>query len=309
MTRLLTEHARNRTRQESIDHLDQLLRQLRTFVTPLRTFLEEALGIGNAQIVRNAGCGLDSDRFGEPKESITLKDNTTLLDKISRSTINSKFDTGTVRKFAPNGLIRGLVLPGAVRATLAKGLPSGEEEVDQELVDYIVFQSRNLFAICLNHYLGKSSLLKAMVLFKKNSMSDADLPLEWIKAPAPVNKVDDDNYDENDRNKSSQNSLSVEDTTFSTTLTQKYDSKLHEIDPEEEIWGFPRRQSFIETEQWVFLAPVFSTVGNTVDLMNSSVLPFSVRDNGINGEGCGNVSRIEIQKGHLKDPDNLVRIF
>lgn len=301
MIPLLTERTRNRTKQESIDNLDQLVRHLRRFVAPLRTFLEDALGLGNAHIVRMAGCGLDPARFGKPREEITTKDNPNLLEKISESLIDSKFDTGPVRKFAPNGLIRGLVLPNAVRDTLAKGLSSGQE-VDQDLVDYVVFRARKLFAICIKLHLEKSRLSKAMILFKENSISDDDLPLEETKLPPPVLKVEDDGDkqdDEDDWDKSSRKSLGAEDTTVSFTSTKKFDPKLLEMDPE-------RKRCFIESEQWVFLTPVFSTKNDTQDLKQSSVLPFPRRDEVTEEGGFGIISRIEIQEGHIDDPDELV---
>lgn len=284
MISLLTGRARNRTKQDSIDHLDQLSRQLRTFVAPLRTFLEDALYLGNAQIVRKAAYRLDPHRFGRMEEN-DMKDNISLLDKITLGLVNSQFDTGAVRKFAPNGLIRGLIVPDDVRATLAEGLPSGQKEVDQDLVDYIVFRARNLFAICLKQYLEDSSLLKAMVLFKENSISDADLPLEQKETRPPP----------------------TEDTNFSSTSTREFVPKLLEIDPNQEIWKYSRRQPFIETEQWAFLAPVFSTKDDNQDLKQSCVLPFRTRGKENAGGGFGIVSRIEIQEGHIKDPDNLVR--
>ncbi|KAL1868947.1 hypothetical protein Daus18300_005783 [Diaporthe australafricana] len=304
----LIEKATEKTRQGSIDHLDQLSRQLLTFVTPLRTFLllEETLDLDNPRIVRTAASRLDPHRLGGFKGN-GMKDNTSLPEQISRCLIQSHFDPGAQRRFAPNGKIKGLIVSHDVRATLAKGLPSVHKEVGQDLFDYIVFEARNLFAICLEQNLEKHSLLKAMVLFKENSMSDDDLPLKRTELPPPVTEDGhgDDEFDDNDWGESSQKSLGTEDTTVSSTLTKNFDSRLHEIDPDEEIWGFQRRRAFIETEQWVFLAPVFSTKDDNRDLEKASVLPFTTRGVENRGGGFGLVSEIEIQEGHIEDPGNL----
>lgn len=284
--------------QESIDHLDQLARHLRSFVAPLRTFLEDVLGLGNTQVVRMAACGLDPARSGKPREEVAMKDSTDLFEKISESLIDSQFDTGATRMFAPNELIRGLVLPNTVRDTLAKGLPS-VQEVDQDLVDYIVFKARKLFAICLMQRLKEESLLKAMVLFKGNSMSDTDLPLEQT-----IHDAENDDWE-----KSPQKSLGAEDTAVPSNSTMKFGSKLHEIDPNEEIWKNFGRRSFIENHQWMFLAPVFSTKDETQNLKQSSVLPFPRRGKLTEGGGFGIVSRIVIQEEHIEDPGKLVRFF
>ncbi|KAG6354508.1 hypothetical protein INS49_004525 [Diaporthe citri] len=306
----LIDKATEGARQGSIDHLDQLSRQLRDFVAPLRTFLclEDTLGRDDANLktVREAACRLDPRRFGRIKGN-DMKDNTSLVERITRKLDKSKFDTGPTRKFAPNGLIKGLIVPDDVRATLAKGLAAGQNEVDQDLVDYIVFRARNLFAICLRQHLENNALLNAMVLFKENSMSDFDLPLEQTRLPPPVSKDDhgDDESDDDDWDRSSQESLGMKDTNVSSTSTKNFDSRLHEIDPNEKIWELARRLSFIETEQWVFLAPVFSTKDDNQDLRKSSVLPFQMRGKKNVGGGFGIVSEIKVRAGHMKDPDNL----
>lgn len=311
MTPLLTDRARKRARQGEIDHLDQLSRQLRNFVAPLRIFVEDELGLGLGQMVREVASDLDPDRFGKPGKRTNWEEYPTLREAIDRSLIKSEFDTGAGRYFVPNRSIRDLVLPGSVRFILANELPSGHEEIDQDLVDYIVFRARKLFAIRLRQDLARGSVLKAMVLFKQNKMSDADLPLdsEQTKLSPPVFQLIDDSDDEDGWGKSPQMSPGVKNTAILSSPTRRFDSKLHDIDPNEEIWGDLTRRFFIEEYQWVFLAPIFSTKDETQDLKQSSVLPFTLRDRETEGGGFGIVSRIQIQEGHIEDPENLVRTF
>ena len=277
-------------RQNCIDHLDQLSSQLGTSVAPLKTIVEN--------LANPRGKSPRPGRRGGRRGTIDS-------DTISRSLKASNFDTGAVRSFAPNGSMRSLILPDVVRATLAKGLQKGQNEVDQDIVDYVVFRARNLFAICLMQHLEGSKLLEAMIRFKMHSISDADLPLEGTEVPRPDPESDDQDDEDGDGDSDSDGEESSHDSVSSASVGE-LNSRLREIDPEKEIWQYSREREFIETLQWQFLAPVFSTKDDAQDFKKSCVLPFPSRSAGTEGGGFGIVARIEIQDGHIEDPDDLV---
>jgi len=279
-------------RQNCIDHLDQLSSQLGTSVAPLKTI------VGNLANLR--GKSPKPSKKGSRRGIIDS-------DTISRSLKASNFDTGAVRSFAPNGSMRSLILPDVVRATLAKGLHKGQSEVDQDIVDYVVFRARNLFAICLMQHLEGPKLLEAMIRLKMHSISDADLPLEGTKVPRPNPKTNNQNNEDGDGDSDSDSDgeESSHDSVSSASVGELH-SRLREIDPEKEIWDYSRQKNFIDTLQWQFLAPVFSTKDDAQDFKKSCVLPFPSRSTGTEGGGFGIVARIEIQDGHIEDPDDLV---
>jgi hypothetical protein len=278
----------------AVDRLDQLARHLKVHVSPLRTLLEDQTKSGNVQMVRDAA----EQKSGKSRKR-TFRKEKSLVDRLSKSLAESKFDTGATNLFAPEGILKELILPDTVRSVIGKMPSDGNEQTEQDLVDFIVFKANRLFAICIHLRLEGESLRKAMVLFMENSVIDKHLPLRHDPVLLEKSKEEDSDSDSDGSNSSNRENVSE---------NEGFESKLCEIDPKEEIWTFSRRTAFYGG-QWSFQAPVFSTAHDTPDLDGSCILPFPYRGKEMAGGGFGQVSQISIHPRHIKNSYKTVSVM
>ncbi|KAM6516500.1 hypothetical protein FALCPG4_014683 [Fusarium falciforme] len=180
----------------------------------------------------------------------------------------SYFDSAP-RTFLPAGIVEQFIRTGS-RDDVVQKLKANESEADQDLVDFVRSDASQLFATVVNMGFDSDDLYNVMESFKYQRVSDSCLP---ILPDTPLRKA----------------------STGKTAV-----NGLQDID---EIWDTGRCKRFYDS-QWEILVPKFSTDTPNQDLNQRAVLPFIEKHRDSKRGGFGEVYKVMIHEGHIKDPAN-----
>lgn len=189
----------------------------------------------------------------------------------------SHFPDGFAHWFVPQSRVIELLTPSRIYEELEFNLNSSSD-IDDGIVDYIYTSAKLLFCITLSARLCGNGLYEAMRTFHQGGLKDTDLPISGKKYPE----------------------LLVPGKDF-ITLTKHNSFKT-------KAWiNNLRACTDFTTGQWQYLAPVFTSSSETMDLEEHQIMPFtevgSIRKQGT----FGNVYQVTIHPSHQKNPLRKVR--
>ena len=187
-----------------------------------------------------------------------------LGNQIFNSLAWSKFDAQD-KPFLPIDCIESLITKDAIRKELK--LDNDSTETQEQTVDWIYREARNVFAIIVQCDIGLEKTLESINSFKKSMFNNASLPIE------------------NPR----------------TTSLQKWSQHFYDKD-----WTPFRRYRFWEY-QWIFLAPVFAEDKYDYNLSSECTLPFIWKDETVKEGAFSCVYKVRIHPAHQKHEFNEVR--
>lgn len=200
-------------------------------------------------------------------ESVSGED---LADLIARRSVMSVFDN---QDFWPHGCIDDIITPDSVSRKLKTGnkrlrkmSPEARQEYEKNLdglVNFVLERGRKIFAILLCCSFKDRELRQAMQHFKDMDFGDSNLPVT-------------------DETKSQ---------VFFCSDTKTYAKP----------WQTFTIKNFYELYQWKFVAPVFHTGLQELDLSGNDILPFTWASFRGSSGTFGDVHEVTVHKAHQKN--------
>ncbi len=170
--------------------------------------------------------------------------------------------------FLPEGCIDKLITEDAVMRELGITPEAKEIEKNRKLLDFILKDGRKIFAILLVSQFKGDDLQKAIAQFRRNKIGDISLPItEETKIKVPF---------------------------FNPPKRPK------------KPWDTRSIRSFC-IEQWLFLAPVFSSERLNLELHANDILPFTGQGSDVKSGAFGKVYQVTVHPQHYTEPVLTVR--
>ncbi|KAF4823436.1 Serine/threonine-protein kinase dyf-5 [Colletotrichum tropicale] len=204
-----------------------------------------------------------------------------LAARIAEACETSKYDC--LSKFLPHGRIDDLVTETSITKTLRNGIRPNQRDEPGNLAlarSILHNNAKTLFGIALLVGLRGHDLIEGMQQILDARFSDEDLPTteEFWK---------------------SKNLLASQSLTESTSSDDEWTYQ---------VWTPPRVQSFVDSVQWIFLAPRFSVDEPNHDLHPRHVLPFIELVAEYDSGAFGKVTAYKVHPSHLVDSNGQLQL-
>lgn len=201
-----------------------------------------------------------------------------LGDQICQHFVQSRFDERRP-PFLPDGCIESLITEGAISNELFDE-DDDPQTPEKALIRFVKEKAKKVFAITVCSGITGSELLKTVRFFKIAGFNDSHLPIEKAVTPGQYS------------------SAWVYPFPFDRMAERRI----------KRIWNGWRINSFY-TQQWAFLAPVFSKTEFQHYLSPDCILPFTWVNNIVKGGMFSQVYEVEIHPKHQEHPELTVSAY
>ncbi|KAK1445830.1 tryptophanyl-tRNA synthetase [Colletotrichum melonis] len=198
-----------------------------------------------------------------------------LGDRICQHFVQSRFDERSP-PFLPDGCIESLITEGAISNELFDE-DDDPQTPEKALIRFVKEKAKKIFAITVCSGITGSELLKTVRFFRIAGFNDSHLPIEKAVTPGQYSSA----------------------WVFPFPFDRMAEKRI------KRIWNGWRINNFY-TQQWAFLAPVFSKTEFQHYLSPDCIFPFTWVNNIVKGGMFSQVYEVEIHPKHQEQPELTV---